>query len=844
MKRIFLTLIVTLLSLITAYASNGTQITSAARNVLTRVMGENAVQRIQLSTIPQKDGCDIYRYQSTPDTLKISGSSSIAICRGVYDYIRANDMGTVGWAGARLNLPAKWPTVAATKGETPFKIRHCYNVVTSGYTFPYWTWQRWQQELDWLAMHGYNMMMAPVGTEAIGTRVWKQLGLTQQEIDEYYVGPAHLPWNRMGNIRQVGGKLTTAWHKDQLALQHKLLDRMRELGIEPVVQSFAGFVPPAIKRIYPEIILHNTHWNGGFPQSKRPVVMMPDDPLFKKIMVAYLTEWKKEFGNAKYILVDSFNEMQLPKTEKPVTELLAGYGKNTYDAITAAMPDAVWTLQGWMFNYQRNIWNKDTVKALMDSVPNDRLLVLDYANDYNPNWDDFSAFHGKTWVMGYVPNMGAKTALVGRMDFYANQVAKTLDNPKHGNLIGFTISGEGLENNEVIYELMSDSAWSRQAIDLKTWLPNYASNRYASNDPVLAEAWHLMHKSVYSDFTPHPTFGWQKGSGLGIGSACRSKSFPGAAEKFLSVAKQHGGNANYRDDAVEIGAMALGSKCQDWYHLADALLKDGQVEEAQKAFDHAEAILLSVDKLMESHSLNRLDRWIDLARQHEGTNVQKDAYEANARQIVTIWGPPVNDYACRVWSGLIRDFYAPRTRKGFEARIKHIKFDRESWENQWVNETKGISKITPYDEPAVMAAKLVKQAYTESVPALPASKNFDRKKYKNAKAFAQWDSSQVKTTWSTVEWDLPESELKKLKGIAFVFTKGNHLLEIQSVAIIADGQQVGVDKHLGSTGDKSKNNLYTIKLPINLQANNSCKIRAIIRSKGGTTSNGDILAVH
>jgi len=828
-------------TLVAAYAGDDSAIVSPAKEVLTRVMGADAVNRMSFGTLPQKDGCDVYAYQSTPDQLTIKGSSSIAICRGAYDYLRANNMGTVGWAGTRLNIPAKWPTVALTEGETPFKIRHCYNVVTAGYTFPYWTWKRWQQELDWLAMHGYNMIMAPVATEAIGTRVWKQLGLTQQEIDEYYVGPAHLPWNRMGNIRQVGGKLTPAWHKDQVALQHKLLKRMRQLGIEPVVQGFAGFVPPGLKRLYPKLVLHNTHWNGGFPTSQRPVVMMPDDPLFKKIMVMFLTEWKKEFGSAKYILVDSFNEMQLPKTEKPVTELLAGYGKNTYDAITAAMPDAVWTLQGWMFNYQRNIWNKNTVKALMGAVPNDRLLVLDYANDYNPNWDDFSAFHGKTWVMGYVPNMGGKTALVGRMDFYANQVAKTLADSRHGNLVGFTISGEGLENNEVIYELMSDSAWSRKAIDLSVWLPNYASNRYQSDDPVLAEAWNLMHKSVYSDFTPHPTFGWQKGSGLGVGSACRSKKFPEAAQKFLSVAEKHGGNANYRDDAVEIGAMALGRKAQEWYRLADAYLKEGKTAEAKKTFDHAEKILLAVDKLMKSHSLNRLDRWIALARQHEGSAAQKDAYEANARQIVTVWGPPVNDYSCRVWSGLIRDFYVPRTRKQFEARANGTSFDRRSWEDRWVNKTKGVSSITPYKNPAVMAAKLVKQAYAETVPPLPASKDFDPKKYKNAKVVAQWDSSQMKTSWVTVEWDVPSKQLKKLKKLAFVFTKGNHMLEIKSVAIVADGQQVSIDKHFGSTGSKSKNNIYTFKLPKKLQANNSSKIRAVIRSKGGTSSQGNIL---
>ena len=149
--------------------------------------------------------------------------------------------------------------------------------------------------------------------------------------------------------------------------------------------------------------------------------MLPDDDLFAEITKDYLTEWQKEFGRAKYILVDSFIEMKLPETGIPATEMLANYGRKTYRAITAAIPDAVWTLQGWMFNYKRDIWNKDTVKALLDAVPDDRLLILDYANDYNPNWEDFSGFHGKTWVMGYVPNMGGRNVYCGKLNFYASQ---------------------------------------------------------------------------------------------------------------------------------------------------------------------------------------------------------------------------------------------------------------------------------------------------------------------------------------------------------------------------------------------------------------------------------------
>lgn len=52
----------------------------------------------------------------------------------------------------------------------------------------------------------------------------------------------------MGNIRGWGGSLPTSWHKRSLSLQKKILQRMRNLGIIPVLPAFAGHLPRAIKR--------------------------------------------------------------------------------------------------------------------------------------------------------------------------------------------------------------------------------------------------------------------------------------------------------------------------------------------------------------------------------------------------------------------------------------------------------------------------------------------------------------------------------------------------------------------------------------------------------------------
>lgn len=58
---------------------------------------------------------------------------------------------------------------------------------------------------------------------------------------------------RMGNIRGFGGPLSSNWHNRTIRLQHRILRRMRELGIVPVLPAFAGHVPRAFARLFPNV---------------------------------------------------------------------------------------------------------------------------------------------------------------------------------------------------------------------------------------------------------------------------------------------------------------------------------------------------------------------------------------------------------------------------------------------------------------------------------------------------------------------------------------------------------------------------------------------------------------
>ena len=286
-----------------------------AKSVIRRLIGDR-VNEIRFHHIPAEDGLDSFEIVSKNGKLQIGGSSTVAICYGFNTYLKDACNSMVTWSGKNLNIPVKWPEYEK-KQSSPYKFRYYLNVCTFGYTTPYWDWSRWEKELDWMALHGINMPLASVASEAIAEKVWLKLGLKKNEIREFFTGPAHLPWHRMGNLNSWDGPLSDTWQENQLKLQHRIIDRMRELGFDPIAPAFAGFVPEAFMEKHPELKFKHMKW-GGFSERNNAFVLPPDSPLFEKIGAMFIQEWEKEFGKNTYYLSDSLMKWncRFPKMTK------------------------------------------------------------------------------------------------------------------------------------------------------------------------------------------------------------------------------------------------------------------------------------------------------------------------------------------------------------------------------------------------------------------------------------------------------------------------------------------------------------------------------------------------
>ena len=130
-----------------------------AFDLIERQIGERAAD-IQLEEIAPENGKETFEVEAKNGILTLRGSSSVAICYAFHTYLREACSAMKTWSGERMELPETWPDFVLKKQTTPYEYRYFLNVCTFGYTTPYWDWERWEKEIDWMALRGVNMPLA------------------------------------------------------------------------------------------------------------------------------------------------------------------------------------------------------------------------------------------------------------------------------------------------------------------------------------------------------------------------------------------------------------------------------------------------------------------------------------------------------------------------------------------------------------------------------------------------------------------------------------------------------------------------------------------------------------
>ena len=288
--------------------------------------------------IQTKSPTDFFEISTVNGKPAITGNSPVNIAAGLNWYLKYYPHIHLSWNNMHVEMPDSLPLpVKPERHETTATQRYYLNYCTHSYSMAFWDWNRWQEEIDWMALHGINMPLAMTGTDVVWANTLKRLGYNDEEISSFVAGPAFQAWWLMNNLEGWGGPNTPQWYADRAELQRKILARMRQLGMDPVLPGYSGMVPhDADERLGCQVSGKGI-WNGF----TRPAFIKTDDPLFERISGIYYDELTKLCGISKYYSMDPFHEGgSLEGVD------LAHCGSIIARAMKRANPDAVWVIQG------------------------------------------------------------------------------------------------------------------------------------------------------------------------------------------------------------------------------------------------------------------------------------------------------------------------------------------------------------------------------------------------------------------------------------------------------------------------------------------------------------------
>lgn len=624
---------------------------------------------------------DFFELDQKGNKVVVRGNNYVSIATGINWYLKYYAGINLSWNGMQADLPEVLPPVLKKeRHETDLKLRYDFNYCTFSYSMAFWDWKRWEQEIDWMALHGINLPLAMVGTDVVWKNVLEELGYTREEINAFIAGPGFQAWWLMNNLEGWGSPNPDSWYERQEELQKRILKRMREYGIEPVLPGYSGMVPHNAKDRLGLNVADPGRWNG-YP---RPAFLQPTDPQFERIAALYYQEMTRLYGKASYYSMDPFHE----GGNTSGVDLEAA-GKAIWKAMKQANPRAAWVVQAWGANPR---------PQMIRNLPAGDMVVLDLFSESRPQWGDPASswyrkegFGQHDWLFCMLLNYGGNVGLHGKMAHLIEEFYKAKDSSFGKTLKGVGMTMEGIENNPVMYELLCELPWREQRFSKDEWLEGYLKARYGKSDSQVSQAWMLLSNTIYNC----PAASTQQGTHESI--LCARPSWKAyqvsswsemsdyydpadvirAAGMMVEAAERFRGNNNFEYDLVDIVRQAVAEKGRLMYRVLVDAYKAGDRELFKLSSDRFLRLILMQDRLLATRPEFKVGRWLESARNLGSTEEEKDWYEWNARVQITTWGNRVaaddgglHDYAHREWNGLLRDFYYLRWKTWLDEQLK------------------------------------------------------------------------------------------------------------------------------------------------------------------------------
>lgn len=686
----------------------------AITGLLNRIGGNGAADKFEIvidANLAEK-GKDVFVITSQNGKPCIKGNTQLSVATGINWYL--NHYAHINLTWNNLTTDLSQVTLPVPGGEEKHvcnaPYRYDFNTCTFSYSMAFWTWERWQKEIDWMALHGINAPLNLVGLDVVTRNFLRELKVSESDIDAYIAGPGFIAWFAMNNLEGWGGTIESQgtgvfmqgnpdwWYTRQEKLCRDMLQRMRELGMQPVIPGFSGQVPNcivnySINGFSSGDVVNNGTWAGGYT---RPDILKPNTESYRTFAAVYYKHLHEVMGVSELYSIDPFHEGSLPggvTNETCYPNIMVELDKH-FGNVEQSVKDTykVTKSPSWIIQYWQGVPQSGAFTAMKNKGYASRFIGLDLFADniYADNAAKWRTNYYDTcpYIYCMLHNFGGRSGLHGRLETTMDGYFQAL--AKNNNCQGIGATPEGTETNPILYDMLFELPWMSSKPNVDEWLADYAYSRYGvQNDKALAALQNLK-KSVWdckvnqqgtSEAVILARPNWTVNSVSSWSTAAiywDTQDVLLAADQLYSVkdvVTANGGQdgiANYNYDFIDVVRQAMVDYAAELLPLINAARGDDA--EYTRLYQLYLQLMLDLDEMLSYDENFKLERWTSLARNIADevagtTENDRNWLEWNARTQVTVWSKgntDLHDYSNRCWAGLIKDFHYKRWKHFFE----------------------------------------------------------------------------------------------------------------------------------------------------------------------------------
>lgn len=360
------------------------------------------------------------------------------------------------------------------------------------------------------------------------------------------------------------------------------------------------------------------------------------------------------------------------------------------------------------------------MKALLHSVPLGRLVVLDLFAEVKPMWSATQQFYGVPYIWCMLHNFAGNIEMYGILDSIASGPIEALSSV-NSTMVGIGMSMEGIEQNPVVYDLMSEMAFQHSKVDAKAWIHQYPGRRYGQTVPLIQDAWNILYHTIYNctdgaydknrdvivafpdvdpSFISRRAFLKEETDAYDLPHLWYSTSeVIRALELFITDGVELSSSSSaYRYDLVDLTRQALAKYANQLFLEIIEAYQSKDIHEVTSRSQKFLNLVEDMDTLLSCHDGYLLGPWLESAKKLARNKEQETQFEWNARTQITMWfdnteeqASLLRDYGNKYWSGLLRDYYGPRAAIYFKFLIASLEQDRDfqltEWRREWIKLT-------------------------------------------------------------------------------------------------------------------------------------------------------------